>query len=82
MAWNLRCLPEGVREEIARLLLDKAPQEAAQGLVRNLQFLPEGVREEIIRLALNKARKKPCGTWLGTLDTYQKESEKKLFVWH
>ena len=48
-------LTRRVREEIIRLALNKAPQEAVWNLAGNLRYLPEGVREEIIRLALNKA---------------------------
>ena len=55
LARNLRYFPEGVQVEIARLVLDKAPQEVAQSLVRNLKYLPEGIREEIDRLVLDKA---------------------------
>ena len=44
---NLRYLPEGIREEVARLALEKAPQEAAPELMGNLRYLPEGIREEI-----------------------------------
>ncbi|MCI0562984.1 MAG: hypothetical protein MN733_31290, partial [Nitrososphaera sp.] len=40
-------LPEGIREALARLALEKAPQEAAPGLMRNLRYLPEGIREKI-----------------------------------
>ncbi|MCI0566418.1 hypothetical protein L0Y46_04470, partial [bacterium] len=37
------------------VMFEKAPQEAAPGLMGNLRYLPEGIREAVARLALEKA---------------------------
>ena len=70
--WNLRYLPEGIREEVARLALDKAPQEAAPVLMENLQYLPEGIRGKIARLALKKAPQEAAPVLMGNLECLPK----------